>query len=77
MDYSNDYDQQVAQITKAAILQHFGSVRAAADAAGIPYVTLHRKLNNGGLTVSELHRLARAASLRVSAFLPTEHRAVA
>lgn len=73
---NDSYDRAVGDAVKAAVLKKYGSLRACADATGIPYVTLNRKVHgHAPFTVRELRAVALATGRRTSSFLPSERAA--
>lgn len=73
---NESYDVAVGEAARAAIMGKFGSVRGGALAAGIPYVSLDRKLKgNSSFTIAELRRLAVATERSIVDLLPPERAA--
>lgn len=67
------YDLAVGENVRAACMAKFGSVRGGAIAAGIPGVTMDRKLRGiDSFKLIELRRLARVTGRKVRSFLPSE-----
>lgn len=59
----------LAEVIRAAILDKFGSLRAGAIEAGIPVVTIDRRMKDAGTwTVAELRRVCAALDVPVSSF---------
>jgi transcriptional regulator with XRE-family HTH domain len=52
------FDLELGQSIRDRLQAHEITLSDAAEATGIPFSTLWRHLNRGGLTVRELHALA-------------------
>lgn len=52
------FDLELGQSIRDRLEAREITLSAAADATGIPFTTLWRHLNRGGLTVREVHALA-------------------
>lgn len=72
---NNEYDRRVGVLVKEALDAAGVTITRAANETGIPYATLHRKLNpnTGRVTpfnAGELHTIALLLGCTEASFLP-------
>lgn len=72
-DNAGEFDKAVGHNVAERVAATLGSLNKAAQASGIAYATLHRKVKgHSSFTVRELASLAAVTGRRVSDFLPAE-----